>query len=263
MKHKTTIRNPCTLGLLVILTFVLWAGINIQSGVHSSTLQTTIQTKALAGVPQAPRVLVKPQANSPLSVVSIKDDSATPYVPEVEVVVMNKSTQPIRAYTLRYETISTQSRAGGKLLINASSANSVLQSGHTESRIIGDGMKCSDPIRKIIVSIDFVEMTDGSIWGPDVSRSRETLAGQRAGARIIFDRLRKIIKESGPLEVVKLLDEDNEDIMPPPDMSPEWINGFRTGVGSIRTRLKYAYSKNGVGVIESELQKPFDASERK
>jgi hypothetical protein len=212
-------------------------------------------------VSQAPQVLVKPQANSPLSVISIKVDSATAYVPEVEVVVMNNSTQPIRAYTIRYETISTQSKAGGKLLINASSADLVLQPGHRESRVIGDGMKCSDPIRRIIVSIDFVEMTDGSIWGADVSRSKETLAGQRVGARIIFDHLRKVMKESGPLEVVKLLDGDNEDIIPPPDMSPEWVNGFRTGVGSIRGRLKYAYSKNGVGVIESELQKPFDASE--
>jgi len=148
-------------------------------------------------------------------------------------------------------------------LTNANSVDSLLQPGYTASKTIGEGTAYSDPIRKIVVSVDFVELVDGSTWGPDEYKSSERLAGQRAGAHQAIEHLKNMLSRNGPLAVVQSIEEGLREIVPPTGHSLEWLNGFDGGVGTIRERLRAAYSKGGADVIESELRRPFDASDRR
>lgn len=259
MKPKSYHLSSSTFCLLFVLTlFLFWSGSKTRT--NSTAQQNNTGFEKTIRAVQTPKISIKKQMNSPLSIISIDNEKTTAYSPELEVVVMNQSNHPIRAYAIRFETISGQTTAGGSSLTNANSLDTVLHPGQKKSEIIGDGASYSDPIERIIVSIDFVEMTNGFVWGPDISKSKETLTGMRAGAKAITNQLLKILKERGPLEVAGTLERD-DDIIPPSGMSSVWVNGFHTGVGSIRARLKYAYNKGGIDIIESEILKPFDASQ--
>jgi hypothetical protein len=212
---------------------------------------------------QFARIQIKNQSGSPLAILSAKGSGATSNVPQVELVVVNKATQPILAYTIRYQTVSSHSKGGGMELTNASSVDSLLQPGYTVSKTIGEGTEYSDPIKKIVVSVDFVELIDGSTWGPDEYKSSERLAGQRAGAHQAVEQLKNTLSRNGPFAVVQSVEGGLREIVPPSGHSLEWLNGFDGGVGSIKERLRAAYTKSGAGVIESELRKPFDASDRR
>lgn len=212
---------------------------------------------------QPPTIQIQDQPESPLGIVSAKGNLATAHVPQVELVIVNRSVQPVRAYTLRYQTISGHSKGGGTDLTSSGSVNALLQPGRTASTIVGEGTSYTDPIAKIVVSVDFVELADGSTWGPDESKSSEMLAGQRAGAHQAIEWLTGILNKQGPLAVMQSIETGIHDVVPPPGKSAEWLTGFDGGRGAVKERVMTAYGKSGVGAIESELRRPFDASDRR
>src|ERR1051325_10040705 len=84
------------------------------------------------GFAQSPQILVKTQVGAPLSISSVRSDSATTHMPELVVFVTNTSNQAIRAYAIRYETIEGQSKSGGMEMANKESLSSVLQPSKSE-----------------------------------------------------------------------------------------------------------------------------------
>lgn len=211
---------------------------------------------------QSSRFLVKPQPDAPLRLLFGKSDLDAAQVSEFEVVVGNNSVQPIRAYAIRYEILSGQSKIGGAELTNKMSDSSVLQSGQSESIYLGGDISHPDTIDNITISVDFVEFADGTSWGPDISKSKERLLGLRAGARVATSYFLDVLKQKGPQAVMNTIKEGAADLTPDPSHSLEWLDGFRGGVGAIRGRLESAYTKSGFLEIESELRRPFDASEK-
>ena len=256
MKRCHSMFRPSTLMFAVTIAIVAFCTIS-SNPPHALVSQEGLKPR------QHPRIQIKDQPDSPLGILSAQGDSATAHVPQVGLVVVNRTIQSVRAYTLRYQTISNQSTGGGAELTSANSVNSLLQPGHTISAILGEGASYTDPIRKIVVSVDFVELADGTTWGPDEYKSNESLAGQRAGAHEFIEHLMKILSKDGPLAVMESIEGSIADVVPSDGHSPEWLNGFDGGVSAMRERIKTAYNKAGVGVIESELRRPFDASDRR
>jgi hypothetical protein len=129
---------------------------------------------------------------------------------------------------------------------------------HTE--VIGDDVVHRDPVLKILLYVDYVELADGSNWGPDDSGAAETLAGERAGARLYIDKAKGLSKAHGVITMMNKIDQMDFSSDIPPDATPYWVKGFRAGVGTEKYRLRQAYEKNGVSALEDEMNKPFDAS---
>jgi hypothetical protein len=261
MKYKRLIKKNQVLvpGLIVISTIAIAAGVLFSD--PSRAITSPLKNNPPTAM-QGPQISVMVQQDAPIRISLVKSDTATPTTPEVQVTIENVSTTPIRAYTVRYETISERSKAGGAELSNKETLESVLKPSQTETKILGDATY-SDPVKKVILSIDFVEFIDGTTWGPDVARSRERLAGLRYGAQRTARHFRRILKEQGPQAVVEAMNAERIDITPPSDRSPEWLEGFKGGKLHIINRIKHAFGKSGLSEIESELLRPFDASERR
>ena len=137
MKRYKSLFRPSTLMFVVSVAVVAFYAI-------SSKPQRAQISQGRLERGHSPRIQIKDQPDSPLGILSVRGDSATLHVPRVELVVVNKSIQPVRAYTLRYQTISGHSKGGGMELTSASSIDSVLQPGHTAFETIGEGTSYSD-----------------------------------------------------------------------------------------------------------------------
>ena len=212
---------------------------------------------------ERPEVIIKQRQKLPLEIITIKPDMITAEIPRIELVVANKGSQPIIAYAIRYDTVSKSSKAGGHTLVNAPSMSQALYPGQEATEIIGGGVTYSDPISKIYVYVDYVQLADGSELGPDRSKASEVLAGQRAGAKLLAGQIRNLLKKNDMASIMGLLDQEGFSPSTPPNASLRWIQGFRSGIGIIKDRLKQAYQKRGLRDLEIELNKPFDAFEEK
>lgn len=210
---------------------------------------------------QSPKVLLKQQSDTPLRLSFARGEAAIPPLTEFEVIVENDSAQAIRAYAIRYEVLSGNSGFGGSELANKMFASSVLQPGQSESVHMGEEILKLDASNEVTIFVDFVEFVDGTTWGPDISKSKERLLGLRAGAREASRYFLQVLKQDGPQALTSLIKEGPVNIVPESSHSSQWQDGFRMGVAAIRARLESAYAKSGLLEIESELGKPFDASE--
>jgi hypothetical protein len=256
---KQSIFVPITLSLLCV------AGLGLGflvpgAGVHLSRLKQPLQQSTSSANP--PIIFIQSQPNAPLSILAVKSDSATVHNPEFDLTVMNTSDKPIRAYAIRYDTVSTQSSAGGLELTNKQGHGAVLRPGRSETIDIGGGVYQADEIIRIMVSVDFVEFDDGLSWGLDTYKSAERLDGLRAGAHAAAQHLLKVLKAGGPATVFTALETDSMNLLPPSGHTDKWLEGFQEGISFIKERLKHNSPNRSASEIDFSLRQPVDASER-
>jgi len=256
---KQSILVPITLALLCVAGLGL--GLLVPgASVYPSRLKPPLQQSTSSASP--PVVSIQSQPNAPLSILAVKSDSATVHNPEFDLTVMNASDKPIRAYAIRYDTVSAQARPGGLELTNKQGPGAVLQPGQSETIDIGGGIYQADDITRIIVSVDFVEFGDGSSWGPDTYKSAERLDGLRAGAHAAAQYLLKVLKTAGPTSVFTTLEADTINVPAPSGHTDKWLEGFQDGISSIKERLKHNSPNRSASEIDFSLRQPVDASER-
>ena len=254
-KHQVLIRKSTSMFTLPVLIMAFYI-ISINAS-HARLAQSPLEEA------KTPKVSVEQQRDAPLRITSIKSDSATVYTPQLELTVLNTSTKPITAYAIRYDITSGQSTSGGVEMSIAALPRSILQPDQSTQADIGGGEHHYDAIDKIVVSVDFVEFTDGSTWGPDNYKSAEKLAGHRAGARVATRHLLKLLKAKGSIAVMNEVESEAIDILTPQGHSPEWADGFRFGIGYIQGRLKQVPKGSDTVKIEHVLRQPIDASDRR
>lgn len=215
-------------------------------------------------------VSVYPQPDSPLQLSSVvlkqrtmtDDNGREWYMLSVKFVSQNVSNKTIRAYTIQEFEGDLTDKAGGTALSYSPSPLGWLKPNQLRSEGFGENSRSSEPQNQgVKLAVDFVEFTDGSTWGRDVSKSAEQIAGMRAGAKASLEYLRKINEQSGNEAVIQALDETNV-LMPPENQSDIWKRGFRSGASNIKYRVKRAYENEGIKGAEAELQKPFDTSSK-
>lgn len=179
--------------------------------------------------------------------------------PEVELVISNSTDKPVSAYAIKYEIVlNGQLRSGGVELNNISAAQSLLQPNQTRTDFIG-GVHYESPIDRIVVSIDFVEFTDGTTWGVDTYSSGEVLAGLRAGAQTATKYLRRLLTEQGSASFAERLERVADDVSIPVGHSSKWQEGFQRGVAFISERVKHKIEGYSSAAIERALTLPIDA----
>lgn len=123
--------------------------------------------------------------------------------------------------------------------------------------------KYSEEVVKVVLSIDFVEFIDGTTWGEDKEKSVELLAGRRAGAKKAKERLSEKFEKEGVAGVAEAIEHDSgeEGLIPPPDKSVIWQEGYANGVKSIYARVRHAKSQGGLKKIKEAVDRPFTALE--
>ena len=175
--------------------------------------------------------------------------------------VTNIGDNPIRAYAT-YNADTREGQGSRRCFLhNVSSLGKVLQPGQKDGRSVW--RRATDPGSQpnVELAIDFVEFTDGSVWGMDTCESAQRLDGLRAGARAAKGQLKKILHEEGPEKVAAELKSRSKRMDPPEGRSNVWMEGFRAGVSDFRGRVVRAFEEGGLPDITSALARPFDAAE--
>src|SRR5262245_2631420 len=131
MKSKTI--------LLAILFIIAWGAL------FSSTAWMKPSGSRTSQLGERPEVVVKQDRKLPLEIISIKPDAVTFENPTIEFTVANKGFQPIIAYAVRFDTVSSASRAGGHTITIAPSMEKALQPGQEATETVGEGTTYSDP----------------------------------------------------------------------------------------------------------------------
>lgn len=235
---------------LAIMLFALYATPRV---IH---LQSALE------MAQSPTVSAKPQLDAPLKISSVEVVSTDPLTPQFSYVVTNISAKPIRAYAIRNDVMTgEQIQNSGVVLVLQISINSILRPAQSKSEAQPANTTYFQPLESILLSVDFVEFDDGTTWGADTFKSSERLAGKRAGGRAALNKLRGILRTHGPAILMSAVSVGNIDVIPEAGRSKEWVEGFQSGVGMVRNRLRRAKEKGGLTDVESELGQPFDASE--
>lgn len=248
----------------IVLGFVIISVVTViirpsRASFQKNENQNAVERNGAIALPLAtnsPKIRIELQPDSPLIVSVSTTNALDPYAPDFSFRVVNRSTKDITAYAVRYETISETSKSGGMNLNNLSLTNQSLQPNSSRSETV-DGISFSDPIKEVILSIDFVEFDNGNIWGIDVFRSAERLAGQRTGLRNVADLLLRKLNEGGPLAVVDSNESSEADISLPPGQSSAWLDGFRSGKSIMRDRIRRASKQGDMRLVETELRQFF------
>jgi hypothetical protein len=200
-----------------------------------------------------PSVRVKPQAGAALVISSANVGASEEDGALVEIKVANVGDKPVRAFTVR------QDEAGGSqstrvTLVNMIADDELIHPGQTKDIVTDAGGT------GLVLSLDFVEFTDGTTWGPDAYKTSEKLAGQRAGRGAAASHFSDQLKAGGPEKVIEAINLDSVPV--PEGRSREWQDGFQTGVGIVKNRLSAAREQGGAGRIGPELQILHDEVER-
>ncbi|MEN3334767.1 MAG: hypothetical protein V7641_4132 [Blastocatellia bacterium] len=204
-------------------------------------------------------ISVMPDAPLALQIAQPENRGVDPQDPEVELVISNTTDKPVNAYAIRYDIVSNgQLRPGGVELNNISAVQFLLQPKQMRTADIG-GVHYSMPIEQIIVSIDFVEYTDGTTWGVDTYSSGEVLAGLRAGAQTATRYLHRLLTEQGAASFAGGLERAAGDVSIPVGHSSKWQEGFQRGVAFITERAKHEIGNSSPAEIERALSLPIDA----
>jgi len=235
--------------LLVLFLAPLFITLSSQGRQESArTIQEPVQT---------PVVKIRQQDGSPLRISILQVDVTDALNPAIQLMVINSGDKPVQAFAIRHDDLTQTTRSSGVSISNAALPRAVLYPGQWKTETI-DGTGYSEPVKQIILSVDFVEFEDGFTWGQDSYRSAERLAGNRAGAEAATKYLTKVIETEGEDAVVVTLEKLKID--PPSNQSPEWTEGFRGGINAVRARLQQTRKEHGLDMIYWELRKPYDAS---
>jgi hypothetical protein len=237
--------------LVIGCSGLLWAQSeqgNARRGSNDSSSQIT--RAPISILSNAPLVLQLAQPES-------KD--VDPQDPEVSLVISNMTDKPVSAYAIKYEIVlNGQLRPGGVELSYISAVRSLFQPKQTQTSDI-NGVHYSSPIEQIIVSIDFVEFTDGTTWGVDTYSSSEVLAGMRAGALAATKYLHRLLTAQGAASFAATLERTADNISIPAGYASKWQEGFQRGVASITERAKREIENFSMVEIERVLALPIDA----
>jgi hypothetical protein len=210
---------------------------------------------------QTPNIIItSPQA--PLQILSTWIANAKPQDFRLVLQVQNQSGKGIRAFAINSHVATSKRQNGHSQFQNLTQRTAVWQP--TEIRSIEVSDSLDDQIRSIRLTVDFVEFTDGSTWGPDSENSRDLLSGEREGAKFEKQRLRKLMETKGLKALTsdaEMGDGNKSEPAAENGHSVKWQEGFRYGVNAIRRRLKNTIASGNKEQIKAELSRPFDTAE--
>lgn len=214
-----------------------------------------------SGLPNRAQVSINTKGDAPVELRVANPESAgvDENEPEVTIVITNTSNKCVSAYAIKHEVgLNGQLRRSGVELAWVSNAQSLLRPGDSRTVDIG-GARYSLPIERLVVSVDFLEFTDGTTWGPDTYSSREVLAGLRTGAKTAAKQWRQVLAAQGATGFARELERADDDSSIPLCESLKWREGFKQGIILIKERVKREARDFSPTEIERVLSQPIDA----
>ena len=202
-------------------------------------------------------VSVAPQADELLSIF-LKDVFARDWIVQINFGVENKGTKPVRLISIRRDEETSAGKLSGLLGDNAAWIGWTMKPGQFGHLSYTYHPTEGKTLKQLILSVDYVEFTDGTTWGPDAFKSAERVAGCRAGAEAERELLLKVLTEGGVTAVLRDLDAGLPERVVPSGHTPEWEQNFTLGVKNFRTRLQRLQSEEGTAAVENLLRNPFD-----
>jgi hypothetical protein len=243
-----------------VVTLIVTAALDIALITLLLHLQVLSRT---TGKPQTPIVSVLEQPDMPLMISVEETDVLNPLAPQVRYTIRNLGNKAVRAYTVLEETVTSKGKGVGVTITSLDNDERPLQPPQTKTGSF-DGLSLSNPLISLTLSIDYVEFVDGTARGKDTQHTAEHLAGQRAGRKQTFTKLREMFDKQGIAAVTELIRQEGAEVVGPPEgRSPNWAAGFRIGHNSILYHLKNSYEKGGLQKLAAELHKQSEDSERK
>lgn len=169
------------------------------------------------------------------------------------------SNKPINAFAIGRGSKTVNVSDADIRITNCLSADCILQPGQFKTTSVE--AITSDPLKKILLFIDFVEFTDGTTWGSNDSQAVEHLSGQREGAKAALKQIKELLKTRDRASLISNLSDDNlnELTSKVSEHSERWREGFEMGAAITRNRLKRVLQKGDDSLLNNELQQPYDA----
>ncbi len=210
-------------------------------------------------------VSVYPQPDSPLQILNVvpssrksTDDTGREWnMLTVDFTLQNVGDKTIRAYTIREFSREFDTDLGGVIFSYKLSAEGILKPNQSSNQQIGE-FGSTQVQENFRLAVDFIEFTDGSTWGKDLSNSAQQLAGLKTGIKMVLESLKESNQQGGIEAVIKTLNEMKE-LSPPDEQSATWKRGFRSGSNTMKSIIKRAYETAGKKGAEIEFQKYSDA----
>lgn len=234
--------------LLALLAFVMW--------LFQSTSPFQAQGRQKSGgaeqtiTPQL-KVAVKRQTDAPIAIKVSSVDAMAAGSPQIAFVITNLGEKAIRAYSIRWEASIGSSSSAGMVLTNINVPDSIFAPGQSRPESLSSLPSSTTSITRLVLTVDYVEFLDGASWGPDIQKSADILAGQRAGVRAEAAHLLRLLDSRGPSAVIESYTADEPDTIAPPGNSEKWVEGFRSGRDTIRARLRRSITETVPVLIDT------------
>lgn len=213
-------------------------------------------------IQQSPTIILTPQEDSPIQILSTWIASAEPKNFRVVAQVQNQSLKGIRACAFISQTATNKLQNGKVEFMNFALPSTIWLPTAIRTNEFSDSQE--EPINTVRLTVDFVEFTDGTTWGPDSENSRDMLAGQRAGAKLERLRLLQLMLSNnfeGLVRDIQTSDGSKLDSVMKDNHSSRWQHGFSLGVAATRRRVNDVIASGDRGRIKTELTRPFDTAE--
>lgn len=237
-----------TLNVGVFVTISLLGLAVLMASAHQERNQ--FATEEFQGKKQ-PLIQIQAQEYSPLTITSAMADSDHKHKPVIHFSVTNNSANRILAYTIKHETTFKHGLVSGSTMVNNPGRKQALKPGESAEMQIS-GIEYPASPKNITLSVDFVEFVGGARWGPDTLNTGDRLDGLRAGAQAETEALTYKLMAEGPDAVIRSLDLPASLASQTVQRSPQWVDGYRHGVGWVRERVRSR--GQSFSDIEQELQ---------
>lgn len=244
MSNWISFRTLVTLSLGCVLALAaVWpaSALQDQSGRSDSSEVSQRPSRSLNA-----RVHLQPYAPVLVKIDSV--EAPDPGAPVVAYTMQNLSDKDIRAFAIRYEWRSRSTRGAGTILTHKPMTESRISPGATLSDTI-QGFSVEEPIELIELFVDYVDFSDGTGWGDDLSSASITLAGERAGMREVIKYLRGVLAKTNIANLNTVLDSNLDEVRAPDAMPEKWRTGFQTGKLGMRSHLQ---SRNSLRSTDSD-----------
>ncbi len=248
-------KQRLVLRFLALGTLTLCLGILSRSNVANKMQERPVPTSSSQKAQtRTPILSTQTPPDAPLVISSPRIISRDGESIEVAIDLVNVSSKPIRAYAIKQALDADVTRSGQVLFTNLDLTNrSVLQPNQVTT-IFDVYQRDVAKEETVVFLVDYVEFSDGTKWGADSANITERSAGQRACAYILSKRLLKTLNNSGPSDVIRVIDKGAANIEPPSGRPAEWKEGFRQGCKSIEQQLKRVQENGGLNQLDHELR---------
>ncbi|HMF56608.1 MAG TPA: hypothetical protein VK619_09710 [Pyrinomonadaceae bacterium] len=248
--HWRLLLKLVTLGVLTLCLSVL-----SRSGINLPLANTQNAGQHVRQIPtKAATVTALSQSNAPLVVSLARPVSSAPENVDITFKVTNVSNKPIRAYAIKQEVEAGGIRASAMTFHTPELTGVALQPNETRDDFDTYWVLSSTEEHHVTLSVDYVEFSDWTNWGPNSTGVAELSAGQRAAAYMLSKKLLSILNTGGPSAVMNALETGVANIEPLAGHSDQWQTGFRSGRVFVAERLKRAQNTGGLDQVERELR---------